>query len=257
MYVNQITFTRTRPCKPDDEAVTDTIQWLLGVWRNNGQVCGREWPMLGHADVVTATVLTPEAQSLDAGFHSQYAREALARCEAEGWLVACDVLGKDVDAMATCSCKTPSAWLLFTTYESIGTPVRCMDCFKPSALYRFEAMASGDFYELMSWQTEYQCFDTLQMTCTVLEKEATRELSKLGSSLTKKGLAHCKTLAASSQKPFYYYLYRGHGRSHQAEMKRRCPGCGDAWALETPIHSIFDFKCDRCCLVSNIAFDVK
>lgn len=45
------------------------------------------------------------------------------------------------------------------------------------------------------------------------------------------------------------------GRGLVLERARRCPGRGGEWSLPKTLH-IFDFKCDRCQLLSNIACDV-
>lgn len=171
--------------------------------------------------------------------------------------MACEVLGEDAESLSACACASRSAYALFTNYLSLESPIRCMDCFRPVALYRMKPMDSGEFCELISWQSDYQSCDSLQMNCRVLESAATREISNIDSRLTKTGRAHCGALAASSGRPFYYYLYRGHGRSHRAERAPRCPGCGDEWHLPSRLHSLFDFKCDRCHLLSNVAFDVR
>jgi predicted nucleic acid-binding Zn ribbon protein len=35
------------------------------------------------------------------------------------------------------------------------------------------------------------------------------------------------------------------------------PSRGKAWLRDEPLHRIFDFQCQRCCLLSNVAFDVR
>ena len=204
----------------------------------------------------SVVALSPESNSLDPAFNSKYVTVALARAELEGLRVASQSLGEDPASSPTCSCDEPNAYVLFTTHLRMESPVSCLDCFRPVPLYRLEAMESGEFHELISWQSDYQACDSLQMNCRVLERAATREISTVSSSLAKLGRAHCEILAASSKRPFYYYLYRGHGRSHKTEIMRRCPGCGEPWHLASRLHSLFDFKCDRCNLVSNVAFDL-
>lgn len=257
MYVNRVSVTDTRPDKHRKESVTDLIETLLATWLRNGQVCGDEWPILANGASLSTTVLSPEEHSLDARFNNQHVAAAMARCADEGLIMSVEVLGEVAESQPACTCPDPSAYLLFTTYLSLQSPIRCMDCFRPVALYRMQAMASGEFNELLSWQSNYQSCDSLQMHCAVLERAATREISNIDSSLSKIGLAHCKTLAASSDRPFYYYLYRGHGRDLRAELERRCPGCGNDWGLAAPLHNLFDFRCDGCGLVSNVAFDVR
>jgi predicted nucleic acid-binding Zn ribbon protein len=222
----------------------------------NGQICGREWPIVPACNGYSTVALSPDRDSLEPGFNSSYVTAAIARTKAEGLQMAWQVLGEDPESSPECSCTSPSGYALFTSYVSLESPIRCMDCFRPVALYRMKPMASGEFYELISWQSDYQSCDSLQMNCRVLERETTREMSNIDSSLTTGGRAHCATLAASSGRPFYYYLYRDHGRSHCAELARRCPGCGGEWHLATRLHSLFDFKRDHCRLLSNVAFDV-
>ena len=257
MYVNRISFIRTDSSAHGEEPSTDAVQAVLGAWRMNGQVCGREWPIIDEGNGYSTVALSPERDSLEAGFNSSYATDAVARAEAEGMQLACQSLGEDAESAPACSCYSPSGYALFTTYLSLGSPIRCMDCFQPVALYRMKPMASGEFYELICWQSDYQSCDSLQMNCRVLDRAATREISNIDSSLTTSGRAHCATLAASSGRPFYYYLYRGHGRSHRAELARRCPGCGGEWHLAARLHKLFDFRCDRCHLLSNLGFNVR
>jgi predicted nucleic acid-binding Zn ribbon protein len=57
--------------------------------------------------------------------------------------------------------------------------------------------------------------------------------------------------------PVYYYLSKHFGRSDRAERRRKCPSCGKAWLRKEPLHRIFDFQCQRCRLLSNVAFDVR
>jgi len=257
MYVNRISFTNTTPGKCSKDLAVDLAQTVLAAWRMNGQVYGCEWSIFANGEAFSAMVLSPEVQSFDARFNSKYVTSAMARCEAEGLLVTCEVLGEDVESAPACRCSSPSAYVLFTNYVSLKSPIRCMDCFHPVALYRMKVMASGEFNELISWQSDYQSCDSLQMNCTVLEQEATRELSSIDSDLSKRGLAHCKALAGLNSRPFYYYLYSGESQSLQAELERLCPGCGGEWKLTSRLHDIFDFRCDRCSLLSNIAFDVR
>jgi predicted nucleic acid-binding Zn ribbon protein len=245
VYINRVSFKRTNSLAQGEELSTDAVHDVLGAWSRNGQVCGR-WRIVEEGNGYSTVVLSPERDSLGLGFNSIYVTAAIARFEVEGLQMAWEVLGEDAESSSACSCASPSGYALFTNYSSLESPIRCMGCFRPVALYRMKPMRNGEFHELISWQSDYQSCDSLQMNCRVLERAATREMSNIDSSLTKIGRAHCGTLAASSGRPFYYYLYRGRGRSHRAELARRCPGCGGEWHLASRLHSLFDFKCDLC-----------
>jgi len=257
VYVNRVSITSTKPDQCSKDFITELLDSVLSAWRMNGQVCGREWPMFFDGQTLSAIVLSPEEHSLSARFHSKYAVAAVESYEKEGLLMTLESLGEDAESVPACPCPCPSAYVLFTRYDTLESPIRCMDCFGPIALYHMEPMASGEFNEIIVWQSDYQSCDRLQMNCTVLEEEATRELSKIDSGLNEVGLAHCETLAATSGRPFYYYLYSGVSESLQVELERRCPGCGNDWRLTSRLHDLFDFRCDRCGLLSNIAFDVR
>ncbi|MCB1783562.1 MAG: DUF2310 family Zn-ribbon-containing protein [Alphaproteobacteria bacterium] len=58
-------------------------------------------------------------------------------------------------------------------------------------------------------------------------------------------------------KKTYYYILKSSAKSYDAELLRNCPGCGGDWHQEQPLHDIFDFMCERCGLLSNIAFNVR
>ena len=256
MFLHRVLVPRLKSPARDYEP-SGELQLLLGAWRNNGQIYGNDWPSVPEEHGYSTIVMCPESDSLDARFNSRYVTEAIAQCEKEGQRVTWQALGGDLDTTPACGCTSSSAYILFTTYLGQISPVHCMDCFLAVGLYRFSPMRSGDFYEVIGWESNYQSCDSLQMHCTVLERAATRELSHIDSKLTQQGRGICSTLAASSGRPFYYYLYRGSGRSHRAELERRCPSCGGEWRLASQLHHLFDFKCERCNLLSNVAFNVR
>jgi predicted nucleic acid-binding Zn ribbon protein len=255
MHVNRISFTEEQA--GGEGQATDLIEATLATWRSNGQLCGREWPIFRSSGVHVAIALSPEADSLRTEFSGRYVTAALARMETRGIRVTVEHMGEDETSSPSCRCSSRTAYALFTSFVSLESPIRCMDCFLPVALYRLPVMESGEFHELISWQSDYQSCDSLQMNCHVLERAATREISNFSSTLATLGRSHCESLATLTDLPVYYYLYRGHGRSLRSELDRRCPCCDGEWHLPTRLHSLFDFKCDRCHLLSNVAFEFQ
>ena len=132
MFDAQIHFESQSTADLDD--VSDAVSWLLGALRMNGQICGKEWPIVRRDSGCAAYVLLPAEDALSPEHHSVYVRLIIAE-------------------------RLPQA---------------------------------------------------------------------------------------------------GHygARSRARELARLCPMCGGSWRLEEPWH-IFDFKCDRCQLLSNIAWDVR
>lgn len=239
------------------EKVVDLSHGFLAVLRMNGQVCGSEWATYAQKGLCVANALAPEQESLDPRFHGEYVKKKIREAEALGISITSASVARDCDSAEICSCSNPSAYVLFTTFLSLESPVRCLDCFLPVPLYRLPVMPSGEYYEVICWQSDYQSCDRLQMNCTVLERATTRQLSDPRSSLSKAGRESCSILAGLAGKPFYYYLYRGYGRSVGSEKKRCCPSCGQPWYLETRLHSLFHYKCDQCGLLSNFAWNLS
>jgi len=255
VHVQRLSFERTA-ATADGDAAVEAIDRLLGTWRMNGQVCGNEWPIAPEADGYSVSVLTPEPGSLDPRWNRRYVTEALARIADIGLTLHVEAKGEDPMSARACACPAPSAFVLFTTFLSLESSVRCLDCDRPVALHRFEPASGDEHHDLIGWQSDYQSCDRLQMNCTVLERAATREISAIDSALTRRGRALCDSLGTSLRRPFYYYLYRSGGRSQRAEAQRPCPGCGGDWKRAERLH-LFDFQCDRCRLLSNISFSMR
>jgi predicted nucleic acid-binding Zn ribbon protein len=256
MHVHRIVFALDPSSPRDDDAIADAISAVLAAWRMNGQICGREWPIVAQADGYSILALTPESDSLDPGFDGRHVSQALARAKEAALTASWRSLGEDPMSASVCDCASPSAYVLFTTWVSLESPVRCLDCFQPVALYRFQPTRNDEYCDVIGWQSDYQSCDSLQMNCSVLERAATREMSNAAGNLSSQGREICDTLAGSSGRPFYYYLYRSGGRSDRAELARRCPACGGEWALPARQH-MFDFRCDRCHLLSNVSFSQR
>lgn len=231
---------------------------LLGALQRNGQVCEAECsPVYLEGGSYVAIVLAPEQMSFAPELHSERVTKILGEGAALGITVTFTAVAEDSSGAQTCACHSPSGYVLFTNFLSVAPPVRCLDCFLPVPLYRFPVRPAGDFHDVICWQSDYRSCDRLQMNCTVLEKATTRQMSDVGSTLSKVGRENCSVLESLSGKPFYYYLYRANGRSVKSEMARCCPSCGQPWYLETALHSLFHYKCDQCRLLSNFAWNLS
>lgn len=166
-------------------------------------------------------------------------------------------LGTVPETAPACRCVKPAGYFLFTTFLHVEPPLRCIDCNGVVPLYRLPHSRTGEHSGLLSWQSNYQACDTLQMNCAVGERFGERQMSDPTSELSRLGLAVCKEIARLTRRPVYYYLHRARTRSHSAEVRRKCPSCDGKWLLNEPLHGKFDFRCDRCHLLSNIAWDVR
>ncbi len=256
MYVHRVEFSFTADVDPYD--LSDSAMGYLAALSRNGQVLGEHWPLYRENDRLVSVVTVPEADSLDDKYESEYVKKGRAALAEKGIGVSVHVVGDEVASRECCQCTDSSGYVLFTTFLALtGLPVHCMDCFDPVPLYRFPGKTASQTEGLLGWEANYIACDTLDILSAVLEKSAIRQKADWGSALSKEGRRACKTFAKLTGKPFYYYLYRDRGTDAAAERERRCPSCGEAWLLDEPLHRLFDFRCDRCRLLSNIAWDLS
>ena len=242
----------------DVERLLCALGDYLSALRMHGQVCGREPPTVRTESTLLVTLLIPEAAGLARlhdNSHVLRFREALTAAGASHIEVA--VLGPDPYSADGCACAAPPSYILYTSANSLESPVRCGACFGPIPLYRLPPIRDDEYFDVVSWQTEYLACDALELSCGVLELQARRELSRHDSRLSRAGRALCQSIEARTHRPTFYYLYRYGARDRRRDRARHCPSCGRAWLLPEPWHDRFDFRCEPCRLVSQIALDVR
>ena len=236
---------------------TDAVLDLLCVWQKNGQLVDYVCPVTRLKKALVAYVLLPDDDSLAIQHSNQYGSSCLAQLAAAG-LKSPKItsLGFSAGLLSACRCKVRQSQILFTTYLIRGSPLRCGDCFQPIPLYLTPHTEDHDYSNLLQWAADCAACDTLQMHCTVGELFAERQLANVDSQLSLRGRHICRAITNATGVSTYYFLMKSRARSFAAEERRMCPCCGNNWRLEEPLHEIFDFRCDDCALLSNIAYTV-
>ena len=257
MYTLEIKFRNLSENKIEE--IVDEIQGLLAVLQKNGQILDTDCPMVEVKEKqIIVYVLAYEESSLELKNRNTYVKNAFDRLkELSVDEIIITSLGKYPLSLEPCNCKKTTSYVLFTHFLSIESPLSCGDCFASMPLYKIPHLEGGEYLDILSWQSNYKSCDSLQMGCRVGEKFATKQMSKLNSSLTKQGLKLCKKIYKKTSVPTYYYLYRPSCKSSSKELKRKCSSCSGKWLLKNPWHNIFNFKCDNCFLLSNIAWNLK
>jgi predicted nucleic acid-binding Zn ribbon protein len=251
-------FFRARNSKNDEE-VLDKVQSYLAALLHNGQIVGDHPPMAKVSGGYLVTASLPETDALADRFANKWVRKRLRELTAVGVdRPKVTRLGTDPESRAPCSCRKRPFLILFTTFINAEPPLRCGACFGPIALYKVPATNEAENHQdLLWWQDTYQAMDWLFIGTGPGERFAHDQLSRFDSELSTDGRELAKELQRKVRVPVYYYLSKHFGRSDQAERKRTCPSCGKAWLRKEPLHRIFDFECQRCRLLSNVAFDVR
>lgn len=252
----KLSFRQSLVC--DAEQVEEAVDSLTACLRNNGQILGREQPSVWEGNTLHAHVLLPAADALAKSRHNKYVARGFERLRKAGVSKISIKIFDDPSESEEVHSHKASSYVLFTTYVMLASPLKCGDCFEPLPLYTIPpTYDQSEYYDVLTWESDYQACDTLQMHCRTGERFALRQMGDPESSLSKQGRDICDRITRSTDTPTYYYLHRYVRRTTLTrEEERRCPVCGGDWRLTKRWH-LFDFRCDRCRLVSNVSCTVS
>ncbi|RSK44570.1 DNA-binding protein [Hymenobacter perfusus] len=252
MFIQEVSLN-IHGADPDD--VYQEMDLLLGLYRQSGQKQGKVETQYTASGRIVALPYTLEVDSLATCYNNDYVNRQLDRLqELTGQAVHIQCMGATgPEPLANvCQCPTTPFYLLHTDYVTLLSPVRCGGCNGSVPLYRLRCGGETSFYSLLSWETNYQSCDSLQMNCTVGERWATRQLSDIHSALSKEGRGLAAELEAVTGVPVYYYLYNYRALSLAKDQQRPCPVCGQPWLLSEPLHDRYDFQCTTDRLISEL-----
>jgi len=255
VFVAELTFEYTN--KKVSEEVKENIDFLLGALRMNGQILGREIPVVEKDCSIITFLLLPETDSLNECYANKYVHKWYANLYKLNVKQTLTIHGFESDSRPLCNCEKSNSYILYTDYISIDSPLRCGNCFGLIPLYRISPTYDEEYNDIICWVDDYKACDSLQMNCSTGERFGIFQISNYKSSLTKRGIDICKRVSDCTGLPTYYYLSRYTSYSRKKEVNRKCPSCGGDWLLEKPLHNLFDFKCERCKLLSNISWSVR
>lgn len=240
------------------------ISFLLSQWSAHGQHVSDGFPFVRTPQGRRAWLLVPDVDSLAPEHDNQPATKHRQQLSDVNVSIKVQMLGEDQDRDARlsrlpCRCSGRSSLILFARFYSLESPLRCGDCFGVVPLYQIPTEA-GRYYEphddLRAWVNNYNACDTLNLGSRLAEKWALRQMGRPRSKLSKEGRRLCRRLEKLMGVPVFYYLHRYYGRSWKKEEARKCPRCKGKWRLKEQWHNEFDFRCDRCRLLSNIAMQI-
>ena len=255
MYSAELVF---RLVGDDTDQAVEAVSSLLGAWYKNGQITTDLWPMSFVDGVIRVVALIPDPTALDLSFANRYVTEDLRALASHGVCEpAVTVSGPDPARLPTCECGDRASLVLYTNFLTYESPIRCGNCFNPVPLYRIPTGPQDEHYRLIAWQSDYRACDQLQINCTVGERFAERQLLRHDSALSELGRSLCREIADRAGMPTYYFLFKARGQTSATELRRRCPNCENEWLLAEPWHGLFEFKCDRCRLLSNVACSLR
>jgi predicted nucleic acid-binding Zn ribbon protein len=254
MFVAEITWKI--PPDISDDLLDEISYGLLGSLYQNGQIVGRDYTIAKSGKILWAFVTILEPDSLNLKYANNYVKREIEKAiEMDISSPQVKLIGQPLGISKGNSCNCPPvSYILCTNFIEHGSPIKCGSCFAHIPLYHLPKTANSDDYSnILGWMRDYRACDTLQMNCTTGERFGIRQMSDPHSSLSRQGREICDRLTVLTTKPTYYNLYRYKSRSIlTTERQRKCPNCNGEWLLDEPWHK-YDFKCEVCRLVSNIA----
>ncbi|WP_032092718.1 Zn-ribbon-containing protein [Necropsobacter rosorum] len=259
MYLIEAFFTPRSRARQHIADLSYLVNQIIEQWRYNGQIIGREIPLfraeLAGETGLAVRVVCPEQQSLLTEYNNTEVDSALETAESAGlFFDGFQIIADDLNSDTTHSGAAPSWQILYTTYLQSCSPLHSGDDFLPIPLYKQLKNVPHLSMDIIKWQENWQACDQLQMNGAVLEQQALREIADTDSNLFKHGYYLARDIERISGIATYYYLYRLGGDNLAGEQQRRCPLCGQPWALPRPLFDLFYFKCDHCRIVSNLSW---
>lgn len=252
MILANVIFGSRRRNDPDQ--LEDVAESYLGAMFHSGQLCG-EYFLAWTGGRLNAHVLLASLAATEPRHHSRYGKKEFKKVtDAFGREPVWRILDDDAK-------QHPSSWkgapflYLFTHAFDWASPV-CRGDGKPPTPVFMLPLAFKHKEQSYFWQRSYYHHDHIWLGSGALEIGADRQLADPESELAEHGRDLCREIETATGVPTFYYLTRYWGRP-KGEDQRLCPGCGVAWRAERLRESPgrfwqFDFKCDRCRLVSHL-----
>lgn len=221
-------------------ASIDTAQWFVAALRESGQ-CAGPWPaFILVGEQVFCRLCVPAEDALD----PQYDSTRVARLRKDLIRVVATLVGPAYESVDPCRCGQRTHLVLYTTFISEETPLRCGQCWGLVPLYEVpSATGDGGHPDLLEWASSYRYLDGLYMASGVGEAFAYQELTRSKSDFGVRSLSLCADIERRTGIPIYAYLNRQHGERLEA-----CPECGRAWTIEEPAGP-WAFRCESCRVV--------
>jgi predicted nucleic acid-binding Zn ribbon protein len=249
MYIHEITIPLN--IKPDDDFY-HYKELLMSFYRGSGQSLGRIHLEYFSGNTLIALHYAHERNAFARKYNNFYVNRELKNLY-DNYDVKPQfrVAGKSFpEYKGACACKSHSFLILYTDFISINSPVQCGDCGFSVPLYKLPVYYDHGYMPILSWESNYQSCDRLQMNCEVGERWAMNQMEFLDSQLTRQGREICSRLEELTGVPVYYYLHN-YTRRRGDTKSIPCPGCNKKWHLKERLLDSYDFKCSSCRLISQ------
>lgn len=252
MYIQEISIDIKTKVNKDE--LIDEFSLLMSHYRSSGQTQGKIESQFIESGKIICLPFTLEKNALDKKLNNFYVnRQSKKLEELCNSKLEYKTVGKSYESYKSpCKCKKSDFYILITNYVTTESPITCGTCNKSVPLYRLPVYYDYGYLPILSWETNYISCDSLQMNCEVGERWALNQMQEITSQLSKQGLKICRKIEKLTSIPTYYYLHN-YKKFKGDQLKWQCPSCNKKWNLKDQLHNLYDFKCDKCKIVSTIS----
>ncbi len=194
----------------DLEEIYADFTTLISFYWSNGQIHEDTIDYIKDNKIVSV-VNTLERESLSNNYNNYYVNNRIDKI-LEKWNSKIEIqfLGEmPYDKLRighVCSCSKSDFHSLYTDAYSLGSPIKCGNCFGSIPLYKFPKYNEYSYQEILWWEQDYKACDRLQIGCSVGEKWALNQMQELNSQLTKVGLKICRKMEELFQRIIFYMI---------------------------------------------------
>ena len=226
-----------------DEDILEPIWDFLGCLYKNGQIL-KNYELIEGREGLWAFVTLPDDDALKTENNNIYVNKYLKVIQ-DYFNVSWKLLGRNMEQDKSCSCESPSWYMLYTDWTLLESPVVCGDCGKAVPLYKLPHILNSEdeYYGVLGWQDAYKSTDKLWIYC-LSDRFTFRQMHDPQSQLSKDGLSICKAFEEKMGTPFFYYLFNNN------RTNKTCPICGMDWKINDE-KTFVDYKCKNCRLVAD------
>lgn len=245
MYIANIIFS----AKEINEDTLEIIDYLMSELHHKGISITFRNSIYQKNEKLIIPITTPEQTSLSIIKEYRWAKKLLE----SGVNIQTEILGKDRETDEVCNCNKPSFYIL------LGTPIipfYCGDCRNYVPLYRipFTNKRDNNYSDLNNWNKENLAWSEIEFY-SAEETYAHEQLCDITSSHNINAMELCANIENTSLTKCYYYLEElRYVKNSNIAKQKKCPCCGGEWFQKEQFLDTYDFKCEKCQILSTLAY---
>lgn len=237
-----------------DDVIDEYIDNLVHSLRMQGRITGKPLSLLENGNKYSINCRIPEYGALKRIKINKWYK----KLQDKNVQISIIEYGEDMWSPDICQCTEYKFYILS---GSRPIPILCGTCMNAIPLYKLPFTYESDpsYYDVIQWNQENYALNTLEFQCSEeVEKFAQDQLCNIDSEHTQDALEICKKIKKLTKiNCFYDFENLKDEVDERNEVFKLCPSCNSKWVLEESLHNTYDFKCDKCKILSNFSYSIQ